>query len=184
MRKRKIVLITGLLCCLALLAAGTTAYFTAEEKVYNIITTANLDIELHSETSAGVALLAEPLDDVMPGNEVERVVYVKNVGDSELYTRISLEKVVKTQAENLPSAPVLLDIDTQNWQEADGYYYYMRVLKPGESTAPLFTTVTFEKGMDNRYMDAKVEINVTAQAVQSAHNGTDALLAQGWPANQ
>lgn len=34
--------------------------------------------------------------------------------------------------------------------------------------------------MGNEYMNARVEIRVLAQAVQSANNGTDATLALGW----
>ena len=53
-------------------------------------------------------------------------------------------------------------------------------LKPGEQTKPLFTTVTFDTAMDNPYMNARVEIDIHAQAVQSKNNGTSALDAIGW----
>jgi len=39
------------------------------------------------------------------------------------------------------------------------------------------------KTMDNDYQNATIEINVEAQAVQSANNGTSVLTATGWPKN-
>ena len=76
---------------------------------------------------------------------------------------------------------VKLNINTEKWTEADGYYYYNEVLKPGETTAPLFTTVTFDGTMDNLYQNCTTTISVAAQATQSANNGTSALTATGWP---
>ena len=38
---------------------------------------------------------------------------------------------------------VTMDIDTEKWVARDGFYYYADALKPGETSAPLFTAVTF-----------------------------------------
>ena len=58
------------------------------------------------------------------------------------------------------------------------------IVKPGEKTPELFTTVTFGTGLSNEYMEAHVEINVSAEAVQSKNNGTSALTATGWPSEE
>ena len=49
-------------------------------------------------------------------------------------------------------------------------------------TPPLFETVTFSLDLGNDYADAKVQVAVSLEAVQSVNNGASALLAAGWPA--
>ena len=66
-------------------------------------------------------------------------------------------------------------------QGEDGYFYYNKVLKPGEVTEPIFTSVAFSGDMDSMYQDAQVVVDVAAQAVQTAHNGSTVADAKGWP---
>ena len=54
-------------------------------------------------------------------------------------------------------------------------------IRPGETTAPLFTCVTFDAGMGNEYQNATATVHVAAEAVQTANNGVTALEALGWP---
>ena len=51
--KRKIGLIATIVCCIAILTAGTLAYFNAEETAVNVITTGNLSMKLHEEAEDG-----------------------------------------------------------------------------------------------------------------------------------
>ena len=64
---------------------------------------------------------------------------------------------------------------------ADGYLYCNKAIRPGETTAPLFTCVTFDAGMGNEYQNATATVHVAAEAVQTANNGVTALEALGWP---
>ncbi len=61
-------------------------------------------------------------------------------------------------------------------------YYYNAALAPEAVTPPLFETVTFSLDLGNDYADAKVQVAVSLEAVQSVNNGASALLAAGWPA--
>ena len=74
-----------------------------------------------------------------------------------------------------------LAYNTADWTEKDGYYYYNKVLKPGEVTAPVCTAVSFHADMSNAYQNATATIDIFAQATQSANNGNTATDAQGWP---
>lgn len=74
-----------------------------------------------------------------------------------------------------------LTLNTTDWTEKDGYYYYSKPLKPGEVTAPIFTAVTFKPDMGNEYQNATATVDVSAQAVQTANNGATAMDAKGWP---
>ena len=80
---------------------------------------------------------------------------------------------------NLGTAPT-------QWTKNGDWFYYNKPLAKGESTDPLFKFVDFDgKTMDNDYQNATIEINVEAQAVQSANNAPtvagDVTTVQGWP---
>ena len=161
--KRKIGLIATIVCCIAILTAGTLAYFNAEETAVNVITTGNLSMKLHEEAEDGTP-------------------YVENTGSVDMYVRIAIEKEIQGESDReLGFENITLDLNTTDWTEQDGYYYYNRALKPGEKTEPLFTMVRFDKEMGNEYMNARLTIKVNAQAVQSRNNTDSALTAAGWP---
>lgn len=185
MNKWKTLAISLLICCLAVGASTTLAYYTASEQAHNVITSGGIDIALQEYVDAGDELVPfEDVDGVMPGMEVSKIVQVENTGASEAWIRVRVDKAIRL-AENVENftpdlALLVLNIDEENWTEQDGYYYYNRALKPGETTEPLFTTVTFEPEMGNDYMNARVEITVRAQAVQSRNNGDSPMTAVGW----
>lgn len=176
--KKKIGLIATLVCCIAILASGTLAYFTAEETAYNVITTGSLSMILHEETDGGKPFPTEGVVGVVPNTDVTKKVYVENSGNVDMYVRISVEQAIDPE---LNLKYITLDLNTDDWTEQDGYYYYNRVLKSGEKTEPLFTQVSFSKNMGNEYMNARLTIDVNAQAVQSKNNTDSALTAAGWP---
>lgn len=204
MTKSRIVLIALAICCIAMLGAGTAAYFTVQDTAYNVITTGILDMELVEKTTDG----AEPdtaLEDlpefksnengafnVMPGETVSKIPYVDNVGTADLYARIQLTQSITVDGEVMPTTMIvdgeeipLLELDIRpEWTLKDGWYYYNAAVTPGEKTTPLFTGVTFVDEMGNEYQNATVTIEVNAQAVQSKNNGASALTAAGWPVTE
>lgn len=184
---RRYVLLGALvLCCAALLAGGTLAYFTAQETAYNVITTGTLEMELREETTGGKPFPSDGISGVMPGSAVDKKVYVVNKGSVDFYTRIAIQKVIvdaEGRKDTLNFDHIRLDLNTADWTEKDGYYYYNWALKPGEKTEPLFNTVAFGTELGNEYMDASVEILINAQAVQSKNNGAAPTEAVGWAAD-
>ena len=183
--KKKVLYIAIVVICLALITGGTYAYFTVEETSYNVITMGVLDMELAEETTGGAPWPENGMSGMMPGMVADKKAYVSNVGSVDFYTRVKVEKTA-TMADGTPVDVnfdyVVLDINTTDWTEQDGWYYFNAALTAGQSTAPLFTTVTFAPGMGNEYQNLTVQINVSAQAVQSRNNGDSALTAAGWPA--
>ena len=91
---------------------------------------------------------------VMPGSVVSKIVTVENTGSGTAWVRISIEKAIAL-AEGLEGEIDLdlirLDLDTEHWTEHDGYYYYNAPLAAGETTEPLFTTVTFAHSNGQRF---------------------------------
>ena len=188
MKKWKIVALCTVLACLSIVASGTLAYFTAQETAHNVITSGGVAIQLIEQTRNEDGSLGpwENMEDVMPGAVVSKEVTVKNTGVSAAWVRVSVTKTI-TLARGVQGTPdpslLELNINTTDWTEQGGYYYYNHSLLPGETTTPLFTTVTFDAvKMDNEYQGSKAFIDVKADAVQVANNGTTALTAAGWPA--
>ena len=190
MTKSRITLIALAICCLAMLGASTAAYFVVQATAYNVITTGVLDIELREKTTDG-AEPDTPLQDlpdwqdkggVMPSMTVSKIVYVENTGDQPAYVRIKLEKQMIAEDESeLSTDALVLDLDTANWTEKDGWYYYNSPLPAGEITIPLLNSVYFDAQTGNEYQNATATVKVSVQAVQVANNGATVMDAAGWP---
>lgn len=186
--KKKILLIATVLSLISILTIGTLAYFTAEEKASNVITSGNINIELQEkmldpDSGEEIDFPENGIVGAMPGDEISKIVRVKNIGDNDAYIRMKVESTVNDESGGiLDTNPILLDLNATDWTLKDGYYYYNEILKNGEMSEPLFTTVTFDGDtMNNDYKNSRVSIEVTAYAVQSANNGSTVLDAVGWP---
>ena len=180
--KKRILILSLLAVCLSLCIGGTLAYYTATDTARNVITAGNIKIELIETDAEGKPF--ENVSGVLPGAEVDKIVTVKNTSDNACWVRISVEKEISLAKEKsgTPDMSFLeIDFNTVNWTEKDGYFYYNEKLNPGETTKPLFTTVTFNATMDNLYAGCTASVSVFAQAVQCANNGHSALTAAGWP---
>lgn len=237
MNRKRIALAALVIACLALLAAGTSAYFTAQETAYNVITTGNLKLVLHDETTTedaaeyapedGAQAAAEDAEQpeeggedaettpgeaqgayedlepkckednrvrfpddglfgLMPGETVEKYVYLQNIGNVPFYARVKLTgTVVGADKSELAFDPyILLTLDEENWTKSGDWYYYNAAVESGEYTTDLLSLVTFSGDIPNEYMDCRVSIKVDAQAVQSKNNGDDPLTAAGWPSEE
>jgi len=188
MSKRKFILVSLVLAVIAGAGIwGTSAYFVSEEKVHNIITSGGISIDLLEETSAkdenGDPVPFSDIENAMPGETYSKIPKVKNTDSGDAWVRIKIEKSVRLAdglTAEVPEGALLLDLNTENWLEKDGYYYYSKILKPTETTEPLFTTLTLKKELENEFMDAKFSLDLTAEAVQVANNGSSALTANGW----
>ena len=179
--KKRFLICALLVLFLSFSVNGTLAYFTGEKVAHNVITSGSVDIELVEKTADGSDFV--DVDGVMPGRAVSKIVYVTNTGANDAYVRIKLDMVVELAREGEADLDLIkLDLNTTDWTEKDGYYYYNKVLAPGASTEPLFTEVTFDKQMGNVFQGSTVSIDVYAQATQVANNGATALEAKGWPA--
>ena len=141
----------------------------------------NIKIELNETGADGKPF--KNASGVLPGAQIKKIVTVKNVSDNACWVRLAVNKAISL-AEGVSTAPdlslVSLDINREDWCERDGFYYYKHPLEAGQTTVPLFTTVSFDTAMDDSYKRGTAEITVRAQAVQYANNGASALNAVGW----
>lgn len=188
--KKKLFTLSLFIICLAILTGGTLAYFTSVDIARNEITTGAVQVAVMEQQSVGGQLQPYPQQPiaVMPGTSVSKIISAKNL-ESPAWIRMRYEilvldaegKAMQVTADEL-SRIIHLDTATENWIAKDGWWYYETGLKTGETTKPLFTTVTFAGAeMGNAYQLCTVKVQVTAQAVQKTNNGTTVLEAAGWP---
>jgi predicted ribosomally synthesized peptide with SipW-like signal peptide len=189
--KRRLVLAGAISAVLAILAFGTLAYFTAEGRAANVITTGTVALTL-TEEGEGVPLAGGTgmvFTGVMPGQVVSKQPIVTNDGSEAFYARVKVDILIQPAPEHggatLSSALVQPGIDKAKWVDGgDGWYYYAGTVKPGASVSP-FGTVTFAPEMGNDYQNCTVTLSLHAQAVQMKNNpipaGGSILDVQGWP---
>ena len=187
MKKQRIFLVAVLICCLALAGGGTYAFFTAQETAYNVITTGELIMDL-VEKHGDEPWPEDGVSGVMPGDAISKIVTIQNIGGVDFYTRVKLRGTITLEnGDVLPMGmeQVQLDLNEKDWTYEGGFYYYNRALlastdKEADETEPLFTTVTLKPELGNEYQNAKIELTVEAEAVQSRNNGDGPLTAAGW----
>ena len=84
--KKKILLVTAVVICLAIAATGTLAYFTAEDMAHNVITSGGVNIELVEKTKGEDGTLVDFPDEgvkgVMPGTDVSKIVRIAPTGST------------------------------------------------------------------------------------------------------
>ena len=192
--KKKVFTASVFLLCLAILAGTTMAYFTAKDTAHNVITSGNVDIELVEKQDKDGTLVdypEGPIQGILPGESVSKIVTVRNTGSGDAWVRVQIEKIIELNGEyavpgQIPDPDLMaLDINDRDWVEKDGWYYYRKALPAGSSTEPLFENVSFSLKMDNPYQGASLDVVVSAQAVQSKNNplptGGDYSRIPGWP---
>lgn len=193
--KRKLLILSALVICVATLAAGTLAYFNAEGTAHNVITSGGVGIQLIEKTKSGDTLVDFPedgLSGILPGTSASKIVSVENTGSADAWIRVKVEMTITgSDGEALPLEiggadsviPVITFTPGESWTLGeDGYYYYNAAVASGKSTETLFEEVYFAAQMGNEYQNCTANLVVTAQAVQTANNGDSALTAAGWPA--
>ena len=188
--KKKIAIGAVLVLCLSMLIYSTIAYFNTADTARNVITAGDIKIELQETAinNDGEEILFEQSQerfDVMPGQDVSKIVRVKNTGGNPAYIRVQVQKAIALAADaqgDVDLDLISLDFDSEKWTLGDdGYYYYNEPLAPGETTAALFNKVTFAAEMGNMYQGSKATIKVTAEATQVKNNGATVFDAAGWP---
>lgn len=187
-RKRELLLV-GIVTIIVAVIGGTSAFFVTSDRAHNIITTDGVSIDLIENTDRvgvdGRPIPFTNIDNAMPGDTYSKIPQVKNTDHGEVWVRIRVTNSAKKADGTtvaLPGDTIAADYNTQNWLNGgDGYYYYYRALGAGETTEPLFTKVTLSKNMAAEYASSLFSVDITAEGVQTANNGSNVYEAEGWP---
>lgn len=182
----KIIAITIFTLSLMSFVASAVTVYTGSTT--NVITSGNLTMKLHDETAGNVEFPSDGIQDVLPGQTIDKIVYIENTCDNEMWVRISLDNSIIAdistgKEEDLDINNIALNFNTVDWTEKDGWYYYNEPLRAKECTEELFSQVYLSPEMKNEYANAEIKIVVNAQAVQTIHNGEKFENVLGWPSD-
>ncbi len=162
---------------------STLAYYSTVGKATNVVTSGNIQFMIHEMTDQGTEFPEEGVY-IVPGDVVSKKVSVENVCEHPFYLRVKI--VYGIDSQELSSEECFkLNIDKENWQYVDGWYYYKGVVEPGKTTPNVFSKVEIVGSkVDNSYIGKTLSLSVIAHAVQSENNpveGTAVYTASGWP---
>ena len=190
--KRKLLLLSVMVICIAIAAVGTLAYFTTDAIAHNVITTGGVDIELHEYADEACTTDYDTnKTGIMPGMTVDKYARIALAeGSAGAWVRVRFEKKITFAAGNEHAQGKTPNLDLveltipEGWIKGNDGWYYLEA--PLTSNTPVFalTSVTFNKTMGNEYQGATATVDIVAQAVQTANNGDSALTAKGWPASE
>lgn len=171
--KIKIFIFLGILIILSgFMIYDTYANYIVSSKTTNVITTNEVQIELiekrYTEDGIMVDFEDEMIHKIYPGDCFSKIPYVENTGTEPCYVRIHIDTEFHEY--------LVFDIN-ENWIKEEttentenGWYRYNKILEVGETTEPIFTTVSFSLLMGNEFIGKEITVDLKADAVQSEHN--------------
>lgn len=160
----------------------TLAYYTVVGTATNVVTSGNIQLKIHEVTKDGTPFPSEGVK-VLPGDKVSKEVSVENTCAQPFYLRLRLTNGIEGMQESVENV-FAFETNTADWTlREDGFYYYNKVLEPGQRTSPLLKEVEMVwEQISGRFSGRTLTLTVTAEAVQSKNNPVDhPWEAQGWP---
>jgi predicted ribosomally synthesized peptide with SipW-like signal peptide len=182
MKQKLGLLVTAGALSALLLVGGTLAWFTDTEAATNTFEMGNVAIDLLENGSAiqgeseefpnGFAGLQ--FNNLVPGDEVDKLVEVRNTGSVDAYVRIKLtsnfDQDIATE-EDLDLL-TLLDLNTGTagmWEKVGDYFYYKGKLAPNALSDELLSEVSLPTSLGNEYANSSFSILIQVEAIQAEH---------------
>lgn len=171
------------ICLLSILktTSPTLASFESYDKVNNEFGVGNIEATIDENG------FQEVKD--WNGSKKDKIVNIKNTGnvdclvrvaitprwkDNEEYVLLDTGKVELNFSQDMVGDINKVDLPTTKWLDGnDGYYYYMSVLKPNDSTVALLESVNLKSDSDDsKYLEKTLSIDVKVEVVQATEIGT------------
>lgn len=164
--KKKILSIALVVAMVAVIAAGSLAYFTDTESKDNVFTVGNVNITLTEPNWDSTG--KEDAPEVYAGEPLAKDPTVTNDGANPCFVRIKVENLDQFGNKGLITYRTKYrDGDLgEGWVKDGDYFYYTKVLLAGEKTEALFDQIVMPTGLTGDEQNVR-PINVTAEAVQA-----------------
>ena len=211
--KKKVFTVALAVCLIAILSLSSLAWFTDDDIVENDFLIAGSDNEDPDEVFSIDVWENNPgsdpdgytYEDILPGDVLQKEVFVKNTGAYEQYARVivvvsNANEWMAALDKTAPAYPALSQLvnglNTANWDPADAnsanydaqnntFWYVLYV--PGtlavNEEVKLFESVKIPEALTREEaaaFDGGFSINVYAQAVQTQNLGTSANAAEAF----
>lgn len=164
-------------CLALLLIASSFAYWLGKIEHTNELKADRMNAQIEETFEQGS----------QPSGEVEKKVSFKNDSTSAAFLRVAYAETWKKQSGGedallLNNQVNGTDVATKNWENGfaensdlwqdggDGWFYYKRILKPGESTDEILETVSFPEytGDYEEYKDAEYQLYFRMELLQAS----------------
>ncbi len=148
-KKNTLLLIFALALCLSVAVGASLAYFSDYE-----------------EASGGATLSLGGQTELYEGTDSsQKDISIKNTGDTDMIVRVIISSI-----ENMKEEP---SYNKNDWLLKDGFYYYKKVLKPGESTSEIVAKMEFSWGptSDPKEPEYSFDVVVAHEGAQAVYNG-------------
>ena len=179
-QKKKLWAIALVIILIALLAGNSIAYYSVIGTATNVVTSGNIRLKIIEKGDNGADFVDGSV--VIPGDTVTKQVTVQNICLHPFWLRL---KLTTGSSSTLDAGEVIqiLDLNTRDWTEQGGYYYYNTILQPLETTSQLFSQVRFiGDKVGTNDIGTALTITILASAVQSENNTAEhPWEASGWP---
>lgn len=154
---RKTLIVLSIVLSLGLISS-VSAYFVDKATAKNSFTIGYVETKIEEDYT--------PPKDLKPDITFPKKVTVKNTGPNDCYVRMLV-----TFSNSQMGDVCIIDYNETDWEkdERDGYWYYKHLLKSGETTKPLFNTVTIPKGVDEKNLQ-DFDINVYHESSNTKFN--------------
>ncbi|MDR0347297.1 MAG: hypothetical protein LBH56_02870 [Coriobacteriales bacterium] len=166
-RATSVPLLLSAILAAVLLLGGTIALMKTTDSVTN-----RIKIPQYRFDVSIVEVFDPPTDPIKPGDEpIEKRVSVTNNGDLPGFARLLILPTI-IAADGYTVLPahigteILANLNASEWADGgDGYYYYLGVLAPTETSPELFSTISLAANLDERYKGATFNIEVKCEAI-------------------
>lgn len=157
-KKYKLITICSIIVLSILISTCIYSYYTYQKSIENTVILAYNEIQVNE--------LYEPPLEMKKGISFKKEPTIKNVGNIDCYVRVK-SLISDSRVENGINIDYNLNDFTYNI--VDQYYYYNKVLSPGESSKPLFTTVTIHNDAEDIVLEG-FDIYIYSESVQTLEN--------------
>lgn len=175
----------AVVCLLLMLISGSTfsavyAWTQHKAQQVNDLKAHTVQVSVVEETDGNLT--------VTPGATEQKKVAFQNTGTASTFLRVSFSESWNDGAVWLPNlegyaiknwAATWPPNSNMDWElKEDGWYYYKHVLKAGESTAEVISSVDFPDSLPQNYAEMEYKLSFAAEVVQLSDESTvnDAAL--------
>lgn len=164
-KNKPAILFLSLLVSATLIMGSAFSWFVASDTEVNTLRAKQTNFLINV-----VDIFTEPEEPIIRDKDIEKIVGAKNNGSRPGFVRLLVHPTIQAaDGTVLPvtiGKEITLDLNTTDWMYGeDGYYYYLRILQPGEETPNLFTKVKFTEIYSTLYTNATFKIEIKCEAV-------------------
>ncbi len=158
-KNKKIIAAFAVVLCLSVSCGAAMAYFSDYEEAAGAAV-----VQLGGETQ------------LEEGNDhANKNIVISNTGDTNMIVRLQISGSPKYMTISHEHG------DASAWEKIGDFYYYKKVLLPGETTPQIDANLKAEwKDKEPGFDDYDFEILVVHEAAQAVYNGQTLVTPQGW----